>query len=815
MQSSASAAASMPSQPNGFSSKSILPFHSIQTRFSSNSSAMKQLELPLSILKSIYLLIFFTLATLVAKAQVSSYSFTQYFGNYTPITGGTVLATGTGSYDDNMYTISALPFAFNFNGASYTSIIVSSNGFITFGGTIPAASIYTPISNGTAYSGAVSAWGTDANSMNNINGRTSEIRWEIVGLIGSRELVIQWKDTRPTYTSSATNAPYINYQIRIRETTSIIDIVYGPSGMAAGTTNSNSAVEIGLRGSSNADFKNRTNTTTTFFNSSSAGAANNATQVYSSITEVPGKPIEGLTYGFAPMGVPYTMVTGGYVYGNPNIVCVGGSSELVFQGPINGSIEYTQNGNFESINLDSTGVATLLVNNIQDDQIITLNNSISSTGIITSIGITQTVLQVNGYCSINNPNLTDFMLVQNVTTTGNNALNKTIQIQFDLSWGNSWRDNINWDAAWIFAKYKGSDGLWRHAKLNNSGFTINPLKTIEVTDDKLGAFIYSAYKGQGTFEAPETQIQWNYGLDGLTSVTGLEVRVFAVEMVYVPQGDFNVAKRFNVGNLFTAPGDNFPVVNTRLTPSLTYNDGTAATIRIKGDAGIDSNNDGTVDKPDYPTGYRPFYCYKYELTEQQYADFLNCLSPSQQATMGIAGLGVTLSNGEYFSSAPNRACGNMTTQRMLAYADWSGMRPMTILEMNKASYGPYQTPQFSTSLSYFPAGGSTASSTFYNNNNSTFGPLRDVGSYDSGTTTRSQSGSSYYGIDDLTGNAREHVVSLNFLNFNSFNGDGVLDASGNADVNGWSNTGMLVVYEQFSANYSTQYFGIRYVRSAE
>ena len=98
---------------------------------------MTKLESQKSMLRPIFLLTFFALAAIVAKAQVSSYSFTQYFGNYTPITGGTVLASGTSSYDDNIYTISALPFAFNFNGATYTSIYVSSNGFITFGGTIP------------------------------------------------------------------------------------------------------------------------------------------------------------------------------------------------------------------------------------------------------------------------------------------------------------------------------------------------------------------------------------------------------------------------------------------------------------------------------------------------------------------------------------------------------------------------------------------------------------------------------------------------------------------------------------------------------
>jgi hypothetical protein len=34
------------------------------------------------------------------------------------------------------------------------------------------------------------------------------------------------------------------------------------------------------------------------------------------------------------------------------------------------------------------------------------------------------------------------MLVQNVTTLGNDAVNKTIQVQFDISWDNSWHDTI-------------------------------------------------------------------------------------------------------------------------------------------------------------------------------------------------------------------------------------------------------------------------------------------------------------------------------------------------------------------------------------
>ena len=163
------------------------------------------------------------------------------------------------------------------------------------------------------------------------------------------------------------------------------------------------------------------------------------------------------------------------------------------------------------------------------------------------------------------------MLVKNVTTTGNNAANKTIQVQFDMSWDNSWRDGINWDAAWIFMKYKDANGLWQHVQLNTTGFAngTGTANTIQVGSDKVGAFVYRSAAGTGTFSSTSMQLQWNYGLSGLTSVTGLEVRVFAVEMVYVPQGDFNIAKGFYItpsssfsfNGTFNAPGNNFPVIN--------------------------------------------------------------------------------------------------------------------------------------------------------------------------------------------------------------------------------------------------------------
>jgi hypothetical protein len=313
------------------------------------------------------------------------------------------------------------------------------------------------------------------------------------------------------------------------------------------------------------------------------------------------------------------------------------------------------------------------------------------------------------------------------------------------------------------------------------------------------------------------------------------VRVFAVEMVYVPEGDFNCTKSFAHSNLhpndnqhaergegqFYAPGYNYPVINTKLSPSLFYSElnpwafagyqGFSTSIRIKGDIGIDTDNNGTIDNTSYPTGYRAFFCYKYEMTEQQYADFLNTLTSTQITTLGVAGSGITLSSGQYFSSTPNKACNNATATRLFAYADWSGVRPMTFTEFNKASYGPQQAGQgYAWGNSELPSGYYTTIAT-------------NVGYLATSTSTRTGpygngSGSSYYGVMELTGSATEPIVRLNFTAFNSLNGNGILTSSGITDVNTWNSNEMIGFVDcDMSYGDGANIFnrGFRYVRSAE
>src|SRR6188508_1427455 len=61
--------------------------------------------------------------------------------------------------------------------------------------------------------------------------------------------------------------------------------------------------------------------------------------------------------------------------------------------------------------------------------------------------------------------------VANANLTGNTGTYAFVQ--FDLSWENSWRSTGtgNWDAAWVFAKYRTAAGTWQHVRLNNAGHT--------------------------------------------------------------------------------------------------------------------------------------------------------------------------------------------------------------------------------------------------------------------------------------------------------------------------------------------------------
>ncbi len=258
-----------------------------------------------TLLTGVGVLLLTSATALNMNAQVSAYSFAQSSGVFSPLTGGTVLATATGNtsttnLNSAIYPVT-LPFSFQFNNQSYTSLNVSTNGFITFGATAPTTSYSTPISGTTAYDGAVSAFGRDISSFYDVAGRTGDIRWETLGTAPNREVVIQWTNFRPTSLTGITSVYSFSFQIRLKETTNTVSVVYSQGDYLAGSTSYSSAInQVGLRGATNADFNNRYNDTTTSYNNSVAGTGNGDDQAFNTTSTVPGMPADGLTYTWTP-----------------------------------------------------------------------------------------------------------------------------------------------------------------------------------------------------------------------------------------------------------------------------------------------------------------------------------------------------------------------------------------------------------------------------------------------------------------------------------------------------------------------------------
>ncbi len=285
----------------------------------------------------------FLFSVTITSAQVSIYTFSQSNGVYTPITGGSIV--GTATTDDGGFGAFNIGFPFFYNAVSYTQFGVSSNGFVTMGATVPSGINYTPISSvtnnnliagfgrdiqlgfrctgdrttgsdvltnvsstvgvtigspitGTGIPVGTTVVGFTANTIIISNVATStgtaaqfnlangELRFETIGVAPNRVCVIQWTRARKF---AAANDSY-NFQIRLNETTNVIDVVYGT--VVNGTTTN--TIQVGLRGPSNTDFNNRT--TTTNWAATTAGATNVATCSITSAVV----PASGLSFKWTP-----------------------------------------------------------------------------------------------------------------------------------------------------------------------------------------------------------------------------------------------------------------------------------------------------------------------------------------------------------------------------------------------------------------------------------------------------------------------------------------------------------------------------------
>jgi formylglycine-generating enzyme required for sulfatase activity len=412
------------------------------------------------------------------------------------------------------------------------------------------------------------------------------------------------------------------------------------------------------------------------------------------------------------------------------------------------------------------------------------------------------------------------------TLTDENVTEGCVYVTFDVTWEHSWRMSSvasNWDAAWLFVKYRvgGAGGEWLPAHLHNTGHTAGTGTAADITvgllDDNvafdatsnpgIGAFVNRSSAGTGTFTNTGLKLRWDYNADGIAGGSNVEVQVFAIEMVRVLEGAFNVG----------GGGGNSAFTSTTISTA----DATTApsgTGSLGGEAGGYPTGQMAPDSASWPNGYAGFYCMKYEVSQQQYVDFLNSLTQMQATERKHTGSGsryaITGSSvGSYATTLPDVACSYLGWADDAAYADWSGLRPMTELEFEKACRGPqaavigeyaWGTAGIAGSAYTLSNAGasneriatnysSTVGNAIFNATLGTIGGPVRVGIFAANglNSGRASAGASYWGIMELSGNLIERPVTIGNVTGRAFtgaHGDGLLASNGDANTGTWPGT---------------------------
>lgn len=236
--------------------------------------------------------LFAVCASFAVQAQGPGMNFTQSAGTYTPITGGTVITSG--SFDDAVFSIT-LPQPFPFRGVNYSDVQVSTNGWVSMGTGSLSSSLYFPISSTVTSPGIISPFGCD---LQNASSGSPGIRWQQVGA----EIIFQWQDVK-RFTATA-NTESFSFQASLHTVTGEIKFVYGAFQNI--TTSTSNWPEVGIRTSNNSfpiSVYNRlvnTDSPTNDWSTSGQGTANNSRcRISSAIpATIPGT---GLTFSWTPI----------------------------------------------------------------------------------------------------------------------------------------------------------------------------------------------------------------------------------------------------------------------------------------------------------------------------------------------------------------------------------------------------------------------------------------------------------------------------------------------------------------------------------
>lgn len=419
--------------------------------------------------------------------------------------------------------------------------------------------------------------------------------------------------------------------------------------------------------------------------------------------------------------------------------------------------------------------------------------------------------------------------------------NNAFTLSLSLSWDNAWQDDYNFDAVWLFVKYRTQqDPAWKPLFFSQTGHQFTPQGDClpgETGSEVVGLFVWPENPVNGKADL-QCQVSCKIP-DGMTAQqienNALYFAVQGIEMVYIPAGAYYLGDGVSAGSFCAIDSSEPHLIVSEDAVSLTdlY------------DSGLD-----LVAK--YPKGYNGFFCMKTEITQGQYVNFLNLLSLSDQISLtntygmpegrfifdgnpdpGEAGStspqsrnGIKLQKGLneadeapliFMNDLNNNgiggedgdgqalACNFLSAEDIFSYCSWAGLRPLSELEYEKACRRLF--PEYPRAGAY-PWGWESGAVAItdaeiqhigtlneqvsgtgnINGGNQRNSPVRG-GAFAASGSTAQTAGASFWGVMEMAGNLKECCIAAT-ADFSAVCGQGEMQ-SGDWSGAVWRGGGFL------------------------
>jgi len=197
-------------------------------------------------MKSIIFTVVYLISCITVYSQVSEYSYSALTSTWAYNSSPTnIFGMGAGINDAISSSIN-IGFTFYYDQIAYTQFKASTNGFVTFN---TANTLSQPTNNlKTSTERVIVAPLWDDNQ----TGAGGNVNYKLTGTTPNRVLTVEWKALR--WNKSGFSAGTIDTQVKLYETTNIIEFVYNRSTYQSFGNSIGIGASIGLSGSTSGDF---------------------------------------------------------------------------------------------------------------------------------------------------------------------------------------------------------------------------------------------------------------------------------------------------------------------------------------------------------------------------------------------------------------------------------------------------------------------------------------------------------------------------------------------------------------------------------